>query len=659
MYICHPDFSKLKPLNVFHKEHAEFNAEPHPESLMNRHILFRRRMNIEHVKKAVLRITADDYFKLYINSSFVTQGPAAGYIDSYNLMELDVSEYLVDGENTFAVHTYYQGLINRVWVSGDLREMLFFELYNDGELILEGDTSWKCAYHTGYTDCGKVGYDTAFMECYDSGAPEVHFHERDFDDSSWGYAALRETADYTLKRQTIKLLDIYDAEPRSIERVGDTIRIDMGFEAVGYVCADARGEKGSCIVIRCGEERNSDGSVRFDMRCNCKYEEKWILSGGDDTLDQYDYKAFRYIELIIPSGAEIKNIRMRVRHYPFEKKAVYSTANEKLQRILRLCEDTIKYGTQENFMDCPTREKGQYLGDVSIAGRSHAVLTGDTSMMKKAIMSFCRSSFICPGLMAVSDSSLMQEIADYSLQLPSQVCWTYAMDGDLEFTASLEPYMTGLYEYFLGYMNTDGLIGSVKDKWNLVDWPENLRDDYDFELTKPIGDGIYNVLNAFWCGFLEAMDEYYTIIGKPVTGLTDKVKRSFIREFYSEETGLFVDAPTSKHSALHSNILPLLFEIGTEDEALKNRLIDYVYSRRLTCVGVYMAYFALAALKKHGRYELAEELATDDGLWLLMLSEGATTTFEAWGKEQKWNTSLFHPWATAPSIIFADGIRPY
>lgn len=44
-----------------------------------------------------------------------------------------------------------------------------------------------------------------------------------------------------------------------------------------------------------------------------------------------------------------------------------------------------------------------------------------------------------------------------------------------------------------------------------------------------------------------------------------------------------------------------------------------------------------------------------------MLDEGATTLFEAWGKEQKWNTSLCHPWASAPvSVLIEDilGITP-
>ena len=76
-------------------------------------------------------------------------------------------------------------------------------------------------------------------------------------------------------------------------------------------------------------------------------------------------------------------------------------------------------------------------------------------------------------------------------------------------------------------------------------------------------------------------------------------------------------------------------------------------------MGVYMAYFALAALVKHDRYEAAVRLATHPACWLNMLAQGATTTFEAWGKEQKWNTSLFHPWASAPLIVFAKNTRVY
>lgn len=657
-FICHPDFASLTPVNVFHKQLDSTVIENSPKSLQNRHILFRKKFNINSYKTAVMKITADDYYKLYINGVFVTQGPASSYPSAYYYNEIDVSDFLVSGENVIAIHTYYQGLINRVWVSGDNRQMAWLELQLDGKTALVSDETWLCRSHSGYSPLEIIGYDTSFNECYDSGSKETDFYKPDFDDTDWENACIHKRADYSLVKQPTKQLSLYNVEPEIIKETPTGIFCDFGREIVGYVYLEAKGEKGDTVIIRAGEETDISGNVRYDMRCNCIYEDKWILSGKEDRFQPYDYKAFRYAEIIIPKGVKLSFVGATVRHYPFEQVNYYTTDNPTLIAVLDLCRDTVKYGVQEGFLDCPTREKGQYLGDATVTARAHATLTGDASLMKKAIIDFCESSFICKGLMAVSGSSLMQEIADYSLQLPAQISWAYALDGDMEFLRKTEPYVTGMLEYFKGYMNGDYLLEKVDEKWNLVDWPHNLRDSYDFELSQPIGEGLHNVINAFWCGFLMATDEIYSLLGKPVTGLTEKVKDSFVKSFYNQETRLFCDNPKLTHSAVHSNILPLLFDIGINDENRKN-IVNLIKEKGLCSMGVYMAYFALAALKKNGEINLAEELATDERCWINMIKEGATTTFEAWGKDQKGNTSLCHPWATAPIVVFSDKVRPY
>ena len=657
-FICHPDFENLAPVNVFHKEHSGEKLKNSPEEIQNRHILFRNKFTLKKQGEAVLKITADDYYKLYINGRFVTQGPAPCYPHFFYYNEIDITDYLVEGENTIAVHCYYQGLINRVWVSGDNRQMLWFSLDVGGETVLISDESWLCCNHTAYSALHTVGYDTSFCECYDSRDKNINFFEPDFDDSDWGACSVFENADYTLVKQPTNQLEIYDVNPKEIHRINDGLFVDFGFEAVGYICLKAKGCCGDKVVIRAGEELNPDSTVRYDMRCNCLYEDEWILSGGEDEYNQFDYKAFRYAEILFPETAEITHIAFAVRHYPFWDKSSYQTGNADLQRVIELCKNTIKYGTQECYMDCPTREKGQYLGDLSVSARAQVAVTGDTAMMKKAIADFFNSSFICPGLMAVSTSSFMQEIADYSLQLPAQVCWVYSVDKDLDFVRRAEPYLTAMLNHFKSFMTENCLLESVVDKWNLVDWPDNLRDGYDFSLTKPIGKGLHNVINAFWCGFLQAMDEVYSILDMPLTELTDDATKNFVKLFFNPETNLFCDTPAHSHSAIHSNILPLLFNLGINDEN-KKAIISLMKKKRLNSMGVYMAYFALAALKKHGEMSLAEELTTDPACWLNMLDEGATATFEAWGKDQKKNTSLFHPWATAPLIVFSDKVRPY
>ena len=44
----------------------------------------------------------------------------------------------------------------------------------------------------------------------------------------------------------------------------------------------------------------------------------------------------------------------------------------------------------------------------------------------------------------------------------------------------------------------------------------------------------------------------------------------------------------------------------------------------------------------------------DEGAWLRILREGRTTTFEEWGKDTKWNTSLFHLTMSYAAVFMAD-----
>ena len=656
-FICHELFEDRKPVNVFHQEEDGTVVKSPEEKLKDKHILFRKKFSLAKTKDAMLKITADDYFKLYINGKFVTQGPPPSYPQAYYYMEIPVENFLVKGENVIAVHTLYQGLINRVWVSGDERECLWAELTFGEETVLSTDESWLCRIHSGYAPVGIAGYDTQFLESYDSRAEEVGFYLKDFDDGEWARAKIKKFADYVLIPSPIKPLDVYYAEPVSAKRTERGVIYDFGQEAAGYIEIAAEGKSGDVITIRQGEELNEDGSVRYELRANCVYEEKWTLSGKEDLLDQFDYKAFRYAELILPENARIVSVKFKIRHYPFcDNSKLYEVGE--LQKVVELCKNTIKYGTQEVIADCYTREKGQYLGDFCVSGRAQAILTGDAAFVKKCVLDFCRSAFITEGLMSVSTSSYMQEIADYGLIFPAFVLWIYKTDGDASFLNQIEPYIYGQYEYFSAFKNRSGLLEGLKTQWNLVDWPDNFRDGYDFPLTKPVGDGIHNVINALWIGFLISVNEIERLCGKPPVENVSSVTDAFYRAFYDERTGLFCDNESKTHSAVHSNIFPLLFGVCRKDD-LKQRIVDLISRKGVTSVGVYMAYFMLAALVKNGETELARKMLLEDGAWLNMIKEDATTTFEVWGKDKKWNTSLFHPWAVAPIIILSENTEVY
>ena len=668
-WILGVELSGLEPRNVFHKELQKSSLSSHREDLKNYHMLVRKTFSLrDKPTRAFLDITADDYYKLYINGRFVSQGPAPSYHFNYNYNHLNVSDFLCAGKNTIAVHVYYQGLINRVWNSGDYRQGLIAELFSDSDIILWTDSSWKQHKAQEFTSSETFGYETQFVEDIDSRLKISEWKRLDFDDTHWEDSVELLSNDYALVLQDTPQLAVYEMKPQTIERlsVGHYV-IDFGREITGQFSMEACGVKGEIIEIMYGEELNADvdsssSLVRHQMRCNCNYKDRWILSGELDVLEQFDYKAFRYVEIVGPEGALYpENFSAIVRHYPFNEEAcTFQSSNILLNDIWEICKNGVKYGSQEVFVDCPSREKGQYLGDATITTLSHVYLTGDLRLFKKCLKDFAASAFICPGLMTCAPGSFMQEIADFSLQFPLQLLNYYKHSGDLEFLKEMLPVAEGVIDYFKKYKREDGLLQNVSEKWNLVDWPENLQDNYDFDLSVGNGKGCHNVLNAFYCGAVKTVDEIREYIGLECRNDYETLKEAFVQAFYKEESKLFVDSDVSTHSALHSNALPLFFGLVPQ-EAIKS-VVELIKEKRFAC-GVYFSYFVLKGLSNAGEYELVFDLITsrDEHSWANMLSEGATTCFEAWGKEQKWNTSLCHPWASAPiSVLIEDiaGIKP-
>ena len=92
-------------------------------------------------------------------------------------------------------------------------------------------------------------------------------------------------------------------------------------------------------------------------------------------------------------------------------------------------------------------------------------------------------------------------------------------------------------------------------------------------------------------------------------------------------------------------------------KADEQKILTFMEQKGFSC-GVMLSYFVLRVFAERGQYDTVYELLVNEGEhgWVNMLREGATTCFEAWGKDQKWNTSLCHPWASAPVPILIEGI---
>ena len=653
-WITVPDFN-VKPFNIYRKEWEPCSEEVknHRDDLRYNHFIFNKKFTVDDFNEAFADITADDYYKLYINGTFVAQGPVTGYHFNYYRNRLDISSYLKEGENDITVSVLYSGYITRAFVSGDMRMGMVCDITIDGKTVVVSDESWTCKKDTRYVRSHLVGYNTQMIENYDcNNIPEDV------------PVCVKAEVDYTFSPEPVPTIPVYRLEPVKTEILPDGgIFCDFGKQAAGTVSFDAVGKKGQRVRILCGEQLcNEPQKVKYKMLCNCLYEQYLILSDEKCSFDEYDYKCFRYMTLYPEEGVEVSNLHLKARHWKFDDDYCTIKTNDKiLEAVFNLCKHGVKIGTQEVYVDCPQREKGQYAGDLTITSASQLWLTGDIFMFRKAIDAQMQSARICPGLMAVMPSGFSQEIADYSFQFPILALRHYAATGDKEYLAKCLECSENMLKHFEKFARPDGLLESVTDKWNLVDWPDSLRDGYAFTLKNPPLPGIHNVINAFYVGAVKDTEKIKDILGIPHDNKSERLKKVFNDIFFNYETGLYRDVPDNDHSAIHSNIYALYY--GLEPEGYSEKIAQHIADRMADGIicGVYVSYFMLKALCRHGKYNEVYKIitATCTNSWYNMIREGATACQEAWSYTQKSNISLCHPWASSPISIIIEDLLGY
>ena len=654
-WISDATMAELSPRNVFHKQLTPLPLDCSEHR--NRHILFRNRFTLtEAFQSARIFLSADDYYKLYVNGRFVAQGPAPSYHFRYNYNEVDLTPYLTVGENVIAVHTLYQGLINRVWQSGDQRHGFICDVEVDGKNLLSSDESFSVATHTGFAEMGVCGYQTQFLERYDSRAPEVGFEQPDYDDSDWTPATVCRHDDHVLTPQESAMLTFETVAPVKVQTDGRRVQYDFGSNYVGYLWVKACGHTGDRVIVRCAQELNDDGTLRHQLRANCTYEEEWILAEGESELSQYDYKAFRYAELEIPEGVTVTDVHMQVRHYPFTLSADMSpayAADPSLRKIWDLCVHTQKYGVQEVIQDCMEREKGFYLGDGCYTALTNMILTRDDSMVRKLIDDAFATSFISDTLVTCMDCSFMQEIAEYPLILVYLVLWHYRLTGDGDYLRTNYEKIVPLLEAYRRDYEHDGLLRRL-DKWCVVEWPMNFRHGYDVDIREgKVCETAHVSINAYYLGAIRVTNRMAEIVGLPPYRDESPVEEAFYKAFYDPTEDLFRDSDETEHISLVGNSFVYGFGLY-RDESTKQSILSLLDTHGIASLSFFCAFPILMGLCRDGDTKRLTQALTHPDAWLRMLREDATTTFEGWGKDTKWNTSLFHLTMSYAALFLSD-----
>ena len=370
----------------------------------------------------------------------------------------------------------------------------------------------------------------------------------------------------------------------------------------------------------------------------------WLTKGNYIEMPEHigNVMPFRYVELKGYKGQINKaDVRQVGYFYPFnEGVSKMKSSSAILDSVWAFCKHSMKATSFAGIYVDGDRERRAYEADAYINQLSHYAVDHEYGLARRTIdYLFTRPTWP----------------TEWHYHMHMMLWEDYMYTGDDDFLKKYYDSLAIIIERTP--LNPAGLLINNK-KNDIIDWPQSERDGYQLGMVN-------NVPNAFYYHALNVMKDIATVVGKNndvirYGKMAQNYKQLFNQTFWNDQTGLYVDAQDSTHSALHSNIFPVVFGLATKEQ-LKT-IVPFIRSKGMA-VSVYGAQYLLDALYMVGEDDYALKLMSSTGLrsWDYMMQQGATITWEAWDEQVKPNLDWNHAWGAAPGNIIARrlfGIRP-
>lgn len=276
----------------------------------------------------------------------------------------------------------------------------------------------------------------------------------------------------------------------------------------------------------------------------------------------------------------------------------FSSSDATLDAVFKLLRDSALYGVQEQFVDKPTREKGQFLAEavsISYATMSLFWEHADTAQALREVgwsavryWTCGEDKGRCNAVYPNGDGK--RDIPDFSFMIPEWAEEYHLRTGDLALLRELLPHLCSTADYALRYIPaegpTAGLVttlggGSGPYLHGIVDWPEPGRFGYDMECAAKTTVNVqaYSALMATvrLCG-LAGEEEAAIRYASSARWLADAI-RARLRVDGVMVDGLHADGTPSAHASQHATSFPLSLGITAPDLAS-------VDARRVAAMGM-------------------------------------------------------------------------
>ncbi len=439
--------------------------------------------------------------------------------------------------------------------------------------------------------------------------------------------------------------------------VGTRVYIyDFGTELIGRAFLDIDAEQGVTVDVLYSEKLEK-GLSPLDISNFSPIADRFVSGGGGENWQAFHPRGFRYLQIMV-TGAddkfELRKVFATRANYPHFQEGSFACPDKLLSQIWKMGRDTLDACMEDAYLDCPTRERGLYSGDLLVQFLTDMAVFGDPRLQRRCIDIYLQAQgengFVPGGAHGLPPG----RHADYTAILVISLYEYYAATGDADFTQYCMPRIKKLLKALL----------------SLTDPHTGLADGTGYSPYIDRGhtrkEGVSCALNCFIYGAFDSASRLCSAIGdsaaKEEYARTAERIAGLVNEyFFDKEQGLYSDLlksdDPSREASVQGNTLPLYF--GFNPAGTEREILDFVEEKIMNNfrvpdpentgqlnVNAYFSFYVMEILFRNGRGEPALDFVRK--YWGRMIENGAWTCWEFFIDLR--GASRCHAWAASPTL---------
>ena len=643
------------------------------------------------VKEAVINISANSRYCLYVNGIELINGPCKGdqwhqYCDA-----VDIGPYLAAGENVIAAkvvayvpfeatHDDYSNF-GPIWSMSN----------NAGPMLIVWGEMGEADVSTGRADW-YVQNDTAirwkmqsfahWMGCTEDvdGKAVPHGWQKD---ASIGeeYIPARAKWNNEVRFGEIPPLFLYERPIKHLLREENNglavMTASEGFtfplneevvlpangtyEAIlemeslttSFVYLRCKGGEGSSISLLYSEAFSKHDGERY-YKENRRDASGVLLgvtdiyrpSGGDEEYSPSWFRTFRFIKVEIETGRESLTLypfRFIETRYPLENKIKFEVSQPEawVKDVWDISLRTLELCMHETYEDCPFYEQLQYTMDTRLQMLFTYILGNDMDIQLKTIHDYHTSMLPEGILQSRFPSKFTQVIPVFSLHWIFMLKDYYMETGDATLLERYRPTMESIMAWYKRHTGPQDLIEYLS-YWDFADWTDAWSDIAG--TPRAALHGPSTIQNLAYAYALEESAFIMDVLSLDTLANAYRAEKAGILKkiddmCWSKEKNLYREGPAYEEYSQHAQLWAVLSGLAVGEKA--KEIMDKVLSddTLIPCSFV-LQFYLFRALEAAGMYDKTAQLWT---LWKDLIDLNLTTVPEIPGK---YNRSECHAWGS-------------